>query len=443
MTITKNTIIVGGGHAGVNLACMLAIDEPSVDYLILERDDSLLVKWRKYRWEKFNLNTATKYSLLYGQQDERDEWLLERSIEGELERWDAHIAKLGIRHQLHSNVKNIEKDEEKDVFTVTVEATDPSNGSESVVKYQSVNVVVCNGYYDKPTRPLAIADGIPADCEIKQHTAAANFQFNDLVDGNALLVGSAQTGIQVADLLSRHKPEVKLYLSTSKVKGCPRSFDGKDLFYWFEEMGILTMPRSAVDAIKEKDPERYESLRYPKAPVTGPTTDVSPFSLHRRGVELLGHLSSVAHKEEDGDLLFAFKDDRAENLQYCYDGFLSFSNLIKKYANSSLDTPNPPEWSNVEPELLAGSGRLVLSAKDENITNVVYCTGWSHDFSFLRGISGIEGDLDKKIQAPDVILSKVTKGLFYCGFPTIGTVQSFNIVKFNLDAKVIVDGLRK
>ena len=236
---------------------------------------------------------------------------------------------------------------------------------------------------------------------------------------------------------------MKLYLSTSKVKGCPRSFDGKDLFYWLEEMGILTMPRSAVDAIKKKDPQRYESLRYPKAPVTGPTTDVSPFSLHRRGVELLGHLSSVAHKEEDGDLLFAFKDDRAENLQYCYNGFLGLSNAIKQYANSSLNTPNPPEWSNVEPELFAGSGRLVLSAKDENITNVIYCTGWSHEFSFLRGISGIEGDLDKKIQAPDVIISRVTKGLFYCGFPTIGTVQSFNIGKFNLDAKVIVDELRK
>ena len=247
MITTKNTIIIGGGHAGVNLACILAINEPSVDYLILERDDSLLVKWREYRWEKFNLNTAIKYSLLYGQRDERDEWLLERSIEGELERWDAHIAKLGIRHRLHSNVKNIEKNEEKDVFTVTVEETDPSNGNESIVKYQSDNVVVCNGYYDKPTCPLAIADGIPVDCEIKQHTAAANFQFNDLV-------GSAQTGIQVADLLLRHKPGVKLYLSTSKVKGCPRSFDGKDLFYWLEEMGILTMPRSAVDAIEKKDP---------------------------------------------------------------------------------------------------------------------------------------------------------------------------------------------
>mmetsp|Transcript_61 Transcript_61/g.114 ORF Transcript_61/g.114 Transcript_61/m.114 type:complete len:444 (-) Transcript_61:161-1492(-) len=443
MTST-NTIVVGGGHAGVNLACMLAIDEPSVDYLVLERDDSLLVKWRKYRWEKFNLNTPIKYSLLYGQQDERDEWLLDRSIEGELERWDAHIAKLGIRHKLHSNVKNIEKDDEKDAFIVTVEESDPSNGTKSIVKYQSTNVVVCNGYYDKPTSPLPIANGIAsARCGIKQHIAAANFQFNDLVDGSALLVGSGQTGIQVADLLLRYKPEVKLYLCTSTVKGCPRSFDSKDVFYWLEEMGILTMPRSAVEAIKETDPKKYESLRYPKAPVHGQTADVSPFSLHRRGVELMGHLDSVVHNEGDDDVTFVFKDDRAENLQCCYNGFLGISTAIKKHANSSLDSPNPPEWSNVELELLKESGRLVLSAKDENITNVIFCTGWSHDFAFLRGIKGIEGDLDKKIQAPDVITSRVIKGLFYCGFPTIGTLQSLNIVKFNLDTKVILDGIRK
>ena len=87
------------------------------------------------------------------------------------------------------------------------------------------------------------------------------------------------------------------------------------------------MPRSAIEAIKEKDPKRYEALRYPKAPVQGPTVDVSPFSLYRQGVELLGHLDSVAcNNEEDGGggITFLFKDDLAENLQCCYNGFLDF-----------------------------------------------------------------------------------------------------------------------
>lgn len=160
-----NTIIIGGGHAGVNLACMLEIDEPSLDYLILERSENLLVKWRRRR--NFNLNTPIKYSLLYGQKDERDEWLLERSIEGELERWDAHIAKLGIKHKLHSNVKNIEKDDEKDIFIVSVEETDPTSGIKTIAKYHSMNVVVCNGYYDEPTVPSTIAEAISSTSGIK------------------------------------------------------------------------------------------------------------------------------------------------------------------------------------------------------------------------------------------------------------------------------------
>jgi cation diffusion facilitator CzcD-associated flavoprotein CzcO len=44
-----STIIVGGGHGGVNLqlACMFKLEKPDKDYLVLERDSSLYSKWRK------------------------------------------------------------------------------------------------------------------------------------------------------------------------------------------------------------------------------------------------------------------------------------------------------------------------------------------------------------------------------------------------------------
>jgi hypothetical protein len=64
--VVKNTIIVGGGHAGVNLACMLELKKKKTpdmsgggknsnhsnlldDYLILEKADSLLSKWRSIK----------------------------------------------------------------------------------------------------------------------------------------------------------------------------------------------------------------------------------------------------------------------------------------------------------------------------------------------------------------------------------------------------------
>jgi hypothetical protein len=124
------------------------------------------------------------------------------------------------------------------------------------------------------------------------------------------------------------------------------------------------------------------------------------------------------------------------------DGYVAFFDLIKKHAQAAPDTPNAPEWSNIDPELLNEPGRMSIDLKEENITNIIWCTGWSHDFSFLNDIAGLEQDLDAKTKAPDVIVSKSNPGLFYCGFPWIGTLQSLNIVNFNADAKVIMDGLR-
>jgi putative flavoprotein involved in K+ transport len=267
-----NTIIVGGGHAGVNLACMLELEKKDEDYLVLERDDSLLVKWRKFRWEGFNLNTPVKFGLLYGQEDERMEndqkWLLERPLEGELERWDKHIAKLRVKHKLHSNMLKVTTMDGS--FLTTVQETNPENGEKSTITYQSKNVVVCNGYYDQPTRPKKLAESIPSDCNIKQHLPAG-FKFNDLVDGNILLVGSGQTGVQIADLILHHRPDSKLYMCTSAVPGCPRGFQGRDLFDWLDEMTFLTLPRSWLDGLP---PEQFEPKRYGKAPVTGPTKEI-------------------------------------------------------------------------------------------------------------------------------------------------------------------------
>ena len=77
---------------------------------------------------------------------------------------------------------------------------------------------------------------------------------------------------------------------------------------------------------------------------------------------------------------------------------------------------------------------------DDVITDVIWCTGWSHDFSWLR-VPELEKDFDSKTNAPDMIISKVHSGLFYCGFPWIGTVQSQNIVNMSSDATIIMENL--
>ena len=68
-----NTIIVGGGHAGVNLACLLELQQEKnmgvgvsrPDYLILEKENTLLSKWRDQRWDNFQMNTPIIFCRLY------------------------------------------------------------------------------------------------------------------------------------------------------------------------------------------------------------------------------------------------------------------------------------------------------------------------------------------------------------------------------------------
>lgn len=82
-----NTIIIGGGHCGVNLACLIELDhrgDDVLDYLIVERAGELLDKWRRRRWDHFQINTPVRCSRLHGQVDGREDWLLDRPIgEGE------------------------------------------------------------------------------------------------------------------------------------------------------------------------------------------------------------------------------------------------------------------------------------------------------------------------------------------------------------------------
>ena len=82
-----------------------------------------------------------------------------------------------------------------------------------------------------------------------------------------------------------------------------------------------------------------------------------------------------------------------------------------------------------------------LSLAEAGITNVIWATGYSADFSFL-GDDAMKEGWDARTSLPDDIASPAVPGLFFSGFPWIGTQQSVNIVNFDHDHKIIVDSLR-
>lgn len=451
---TVNTIIVGGGHAGVNLACMLELQNKGTQYLILERAPNLLNKWRDHRWQHFQFNTPLKFSRLHGQQKEEkeqmrdDDWLLDRPLEEDLKGWDAHIEKLKIldRTRLKSNVVSVTPLSNGDFETIVGDDNDddPNNSATTatgMMVYHSKNVVACNGVYDHNIVPTHLAQTLPSF--IKQHTTAG-FQLDDLVPGNVLIVGSSQSGIQLAQIMLENCRDRQLYLACSAAGGCPRNFRGRDLFYWLHRIKFLYITK---ESLAEMPPAKAEALRYGGggSPVTGPNRAISPFSLERQGVILTGRL-----KEASNGQLY-FNSDRPESLKKAKSGHDTIVGMIREFATTleadgeHFPTEEPEaEWEVSNESLLTDPGITSIDAEQSGITNVMWACGWTSNLKWLSvDQTKANSEFDARTGLPYQIVSENYPGLFFAGYPWVGTIQSMNILNMDRDAQVITDHLRQ
>src|SRR6185503_4160316 len=61
--VDANTVIIGGGHAGLAMSCRLT--ERSIDHVVLERGE-VGNSWRTERWDSLRLLTPNAHTLLPG-----------------------------------------------------------------------------------------------------------------------------------------------------------------------------------------------------------------------------------------------------------------------------------------------------------------------------------------------------------------------------------------
>ena len=64
MTTRMNTVVVGGGQAGLSVSHYLT--KQAVDHVVLEQADQPGDAWRNHRWDSFTLNTPRWQSRLPG-----------------------------------------------------------------------------------------------------------------------------------------------------------------------------------------------------------------------------------------------------------------------------------------------------------------------------------------------------------------------------------------
>ena len=280
--------------------------------------------------------------------------------------------------------------------------------------------------------------------------ARGGFRFNELAPGNVLVVGSGQSGVQLATLLVEEFGDRRdIYLSCSAAGGCPRNFRGHDVFYWMHRMKLLYIPKEALAGMP---PEKAEALRYGSkgsSPVTGPNRAMSPFSLDRSGVILTGKLKEVVCSGDGkgAAVEFHFNDDRCQSLQAAKDGhselvgmFRDFASKVEAESDERFPTEVPEaEWELTNGTLLTDPGILCLDADKAAISNVLWACGWASDLGWLKVDQDptTNDDFNERTKLPDRIISEKYPGLFFAGFPWLGTSQSMNIVNMDKDAEVI------
>src|SRR5262249_13313490 len=189
--------------------------------------------------------------------------------------------------------------------------------------FEAQNVVIANGLYQKPKVP-AFSGDFPA--EIMQMHSDEYRNPQSLPSGAVLVVGSAQSGAQIAEEL--YQTGRKVYLSVSRSGRVPRRYRGKDANWWHDHMG---------DYDRTVDQLLSPQAKFASKPMISGTNGGHTLNLHqfaRDGVKLLGRIQGL----KDGRVVLA--QDLRENLARADKFEADFVKSVDEFiARNGLDVP--------------------------------------------------------------------------------------------------------
>jgi putative flavoprotein involved in K+ transport len=395
-----NTVIVGAGQAGLSVSHYLA--QRAVDHVVLEQADQPGDAWRSHRWDSFTLNTPRWQSRVpgvrYGE-DDPDGFMPKQEVVAHLK---GLAGRLPVRTRAH--VTSITPDKRGD-YVVAID------GGETIT---TCNVVMATGLYQTPKIPW-LARNFPE--EIKQLHSDTYRNPQQLPPGAVLVVGSAQSGAQIAEEL--YESGRKVYLATGRAGRTPRRYRGKDANWWFAEMGQYDRKVSELPSPKAK----FAGKPHISGTKGGHTINLHQFA--RDGVTLLGRLEAV----EDG--IVKLRGDLHDNLVAADRVEAEFVKAVDTYITASAMAA-PEETL---PILRDGFSQEILTELDLNaagITNVIWATGYGFDFSLLK-LPVTDGD-GFPIQTRGVT---AFPGLFFVGLPWLHTAKSGLIYGLSEDARYV------
>lgn len=393
------TAIVGGGQAGLSVSHeLLAAGE---DHVVLEKD-TVVHQWRDARWDNFTLVTPNWHCRLPGYAYEgplpdgfmgRDEvygW-----VRGYADSFDFPVAE-GVA-----------------VTLVTRDAPDgPFHLTTSAGTITADRVVSTTGGYHTPSYPSWASDLPDRITQIHSHDYRNPDQ---LPDGGVLVVGTGQSGTQIAEDLFIAGRTV--HLALGHAPRVARFYRGMDCMTWLARMGIYDIPAETRGLSKRESTNHYVTGRD-----GGRDIDLRAFAL--RGMGLHGRALGV----QDGSIVF--DDTVAEKLDHADSVAESIKNDIDAFIErEGIDAPverrYEPVWT---PE--SDPGPLPL----DGIGTVIWSNGFRSDWSWLGDLPVLDAHGHPAHDRGETAVP----GFFFIGLPWLHTWGSGRFLGVAEDARHIV-----
>jgi putative flavoprotein involved in K+ transport len=391
------TIIVGGGQAGLSVSYYLKLR--GRDHVVLEQAGQAANAWRNHRWDSFTLNTPNWQSQLQGggmPGSDPDGYLTRDEVITYFENY-IEQNQLPVRYGVH------------------VSAIKPSLSGYSVETnagcIRAKNVVIATGIYQQPRIPRFTGALSP---DILQLHSDSYRRPDSLPAGAVLVVGSAQSGAQIAEEL--YQSGRKVYLSVSRSGRVPRRYRGKDVNWWSNALGLYDRTVGQLKSPRE----RFDSKPHISGTKGGHTLNLHQFA--SEGVTLLGRVMEL-----DG-VKVRLARDLHKNLIAADQFETNISTRIDKY----IQEHGMAVSQEILPQLTSGFEQMErdeLDLKQANIKSVIWATGYSFDFSLVR-LPILDAD-GYPIQQRGVTSYP---GLYFVGMPWLHNARSGLIFGVSEDA---------
>ncbi|HSI39891.1 MAG TPA: MSMEG_0569 family flavin-dependent oxidoreductase [Xanthobacteraceae bacterium] len=344
-------LIVGGGQAGLSTSYHLKAR--GIDHLVVEKHRAMH-SWETQRWDNFCLVTPNWQCALPGHAyagPDPDGFMVKDEILSYLKGFRA-VVDPPIREGV--SVNRVQPRGEGG-FSVATSAGD----------FTADAVVVASGGYHEPIVPR-MAERLPAG--IAQIHSAQYRNAGQLPEGGVLVVGSGQSGAQIAEDL--HLAGRKVHLAIGNAPRCARFYRGRDVVTWLADMGYYDKP---VDEHPLREGVRDNTNHYVTGRDGGRDIDLRKFATE--GMELYGALRDLDGTQLRFDSNLTASLDEADRI---YNGINA--SIDKYIADHGLAAPPPSVYT---PVWQPPGERPALELATSGISAIVWCIGFRPDFRWL------------------------------------------------------------